>query len=241
MKYLFRIFRFDPLADEQPRFQDFVYETDETKSILEALMEIRNEQDCSLSFRYSCREAICGSCAMVINGRFDLACRTELASLKASTIVIEPLPNLEIQKDLVVNMDPFWEALLKIEPYLHSEGEVPEKGLRFEDKEIDHIFQYVNFIMCGCCYSACPVVSRPDDYLGPAALAKLYRFVKDPRDKRSFQNWARVNTEGGVWGCDTIFKCNEVCPKNVRPADGIEALRRKLVVEKIKRIFRNKP
>jgi len=240
MKYLFRIFRFDPANEAQPRFQDFTYETDDTKSILEALMEIRNEQDCSLSFRYSCREAICGSCAMVINGRFDLACRTELESLKAATIVIEPLPNLEIQKDLVVNMDPFWEALFKIEPYLHPEGDPPEEGLRMDDREIDRIFQYVNCIMCGCCYSACPVVSRADDYLGPAALAKLYRFVKDPRDKRSFRTWARVNTEGGVWGCDTIFKCNEVCPKNVRPADGIEALRRKLVAEKIKRIFRKK-
>jgi len=241
MKYDFRIFRFDPLKDGQPRFQDYVYETEEAKSTLEALMDIRNEQDCGLSFRYSCREAICGSCAMVINGRFDLACRTEIQSLKSSTIVIEPLPNLEIQKDLVVNMDPFWEALLKIEPYLHSEGNVPEKGLRMDDKKIERIFQYVNCIMCGCCYSACPVVARADDYLGPAALAKLFRFVRDPRDKRSFRNWSRVNTEGGAWGCDTIFKCNEVCPKDVRPADGIEALRRKLVIEKIKRIFRNKP
>ncbi len=240
MDCVFRILRFDPMKDDHPRFQEFPYATEEKKSILEALMDVRNEQDCTLSFRYSCREAICGSCAMVINGKFDLACRTELQSLKSSLIVIEPLPNLEIQKDLVVDMEPFWEALYAIQPYLHSEEEMREKGYRIEDKEMERIFQYINCILCGCCFSACPVVSRDERYLGPAALAKLYRFVKDPRDKRPFCNWSSVNTEGGVWGCDTVFRCNEVCPKNVRPADGIEALRRKLVLEKIKRIFKLK-
>jgi len=238
MEYAFRILRYDPQKDEYPYFQDYPYVTDEKKSVLEALMDIRNQQDCTLSFRYSCREAICGSCAMVINGRFDLACRTELESLKAGEIVVEPLANLSIQKDLVVDMDPFWEALFKIEPYMHSEGDVPLGGYRIEDREIDKIFQYVNCILCGCCYSACPVVSRSDSYLGPAALAKLYRFIKDPRDKRRFSDWSRINTGDGAWGCRTIFKCNEVCPKEVRPADGIEALRRKLIVEKIKHLFR---
>ena len=177
---------------------------------------------------------------MVINGKYDLACRTMLNSLISSLIVIEPLPNMEIQKDLVVNMDPFFEALNKIEPYIESEADFSEGGYRIEEKEMDKILQYVNCILCGSCYSACPVASRDENYLGPAALAKLYRFVKDPRDKRPFSIWSKVNTEGGVWGCDTVFKCNEVCPKSVRPADGIEALRRKLIVEKIKRIFKFK-
>ncbi len=240
MKYTFRILRYDPQQDENPRFQDFLYETEEEKSILEALMDIRNEQDCTLSFRYSCREAICGSCGLVINGNFDLACRAGLGPLKSSLIHIEPLPNLEIEKDLVVNMDPFWEALYSVEPYLHTDGELPEKEHRIEDKEMDKILQYINCILCGCCYSACPVASRDERYLGPAALAKLYRLVRDPRDRRAFSSWSKINTESGVWGCDTIFKCNEVCPKEVRPADGIEALRRKLIIEKIKRLFRIK-
>lgn len=240
MEYVFKVLRFDPQKDDHPLFQEYIYRTEEKKSLLDALMDIRNEQDTTLAFRYSCREAICGSCAMVVNGRFDLACRTELESLKAQTVFLEPLPNLDIQKDLVVDMDPFWEALHRIEPYLHAEGDVPEKGHRIEDREIDRIFQYVNCILCGCCYAACPVISRDSHYLGPAALAKLYRFVRDPRDRRSFVNWSRVNMGDGVWGCDTMFKCNEVCPKDVRPADGIEALRRRLVVEKIRRLFRLK-
>ena len=237
MEYTFRVLRCDPQQDKDSRFQDFRYETEEEKSILEALMDIRNEQDCTLSFRYSCREAICGSCGMVINGEFDLACRVGLGSLKSCLVHIEPLPNLEIQKDLVVNMDPFWEALYKVEPYLHTDGEQPEKEHRIEDEEMDKILQYINCVLCGCCYSACPVASRDERYLGPAALAKLYRLVRDPRDRRPFSSWSQVNTEAGVWGCDTIFECNEVCPKDVRPADGIEALRRKLIIEKIKRLL----
>lgn len=237
MEYTFIILRFDPHGDESPYFQNFNFETNLNKSILEALMTIRNEQDGSLSFRYSCREAICGSCAMVINGRFDLACRTEIQSLNSPQIVLEPLPNMEIQKDLVVDMDPFWKALLAIKPYVESNGDFPEHGYRIEDKEIDKIFQYVNCILCGSCYSACPVVSKNEDYLGPAALAKLLRFVKDPRDKRLFADYKGISTTDGVWGCHTIFKCNEACPKDVRPADGIEALRRKIVIEKVKSLF----
>ncbi|MFB0566301.1 MAG: succinate dehydrogenase/fumarate reductase iron-sulfur subunit [Candidatus Aminicenantaceae bacterium] len=240
MEYTFKILRYDPLNDEHPRFQEYPYSTEEAKSILEALMDIRNEQDCTLSFRYSCREAICGSCAMVINGSFDLACRTMVESLKSILITIEPLPNLEIQKDLVVDMEPFWDALQKIEPFINPREEMLEKGSRIEEKEMEKIEQFISCIMCGSCYSACPVVTRDNRYLGPSALAKLYRLVKDPRDMRPFSRWSRVNTEGGAWGCDTIFKCNEVCPKDVRPADGIEALRRKLIAGKIKRLFRLK-
>ncbi len=238
MRYTFRILRFDPVEDECPYFEDFLYETDEKKSLLEALMDIRNDQDPTLSFRYSCREAVCGSCGMVINGKFDLACRTMVELLGSPLIVIEPLPNLEIQKDLIVDMEPFWKALREVEPYLFSADEKPESGHRVEDRVMEKIDQFANCIMCGCCYSACPVVRRDERYLGPAALAKLYRFVRDPRDKRGFSRWSKVSTETGVWGCDTVFRCNEACPRSVRPADGIEALRRRAVLGKIKKLFK---
>jgi len=148
MKYLFKILRFDPLEDTAPYFQQFPYETPGKKSVLEALMDIRNEQDCSLAFRYSCREAICGSCGMVINGKFDLACRTVIESLESSLVVVEPLPNLTIQKDLVVDMDPFWEALYKIEPYLFSKEGSVEKEYPVEEQEMEKIEQFTNCILC---------------------------------------------------------------------------------------------
>jgi succinate dehydrogenase / fumarate reductase iron-sulfur subunit len=135
-------------------------------------------------------------------------------------------------------MEPFWRALFAVEPYLFVGETKPEKGHRIEDREMEKIDQFVNCIMCGCCYSACPVVARDERYLGPAALAKLYRFVKDPRDERAYKRWSRVNTETGAWGCDTVFKCNEVCPRKVRPADGIEGLRRRLILGKVRSVFK---
>ena len=205
---------------------------------MECLMDIRNQQDPSLSLRYSCREAICGSCAMVINGEIALACRTPATSIKTQKIIIEPLPHFDIQKDLVVDMDPFWKAYERIQPYLQPEGNPPEKGHRVQEKQMDKINQFTNCILCASCFSACPVTSRDDDYLGPASLAKLFRFIKDPRDSRPFDSWSDVNSESGIWGCDTVFKCNEVCPKDVRPADGIQALRRRMILEIIKNIVR---
>jgi succinate dehydrogenase / fumarate reductase, iron-sulfur subunit len=240
MKYSFRILRFEPLEDKRPYFQEFAYETNEKKSILEALMDIRNDQDCSLAFRYSCREAVCGSCGMVINGQFDLACRTMLEALGTTHVVIEPMPNLEIQKDLIVDMEPFWRALYSVEPYLQPGGERPEAGYRIEDRVMERIDQYVNCILCGLCYSTCPVVARDQGYIGAAALAKLYRFIKDPRDRRGRKRWFRVDTEAGAWGCDTVFRCNEVCPRYVRPADGIQGVRRALVGARISGLFQRK-
>ena len=241
MKYIFKILRYDPEKDERPYFQEFSHEPEPADSVMEAMKDIRDQQDPTLSFRYSCREAICGSCALVINGHTTLACLQSVAALGTAEIIIEPLPNLEIQKDLYVDMDPFWEALEKIKPYVHNEGEVPEGGHTIEEAEMDKIFQFISCILCACCYSACPVASRDGRYLGPAALAKLYRLIEDPRDQREYASWRQVNAEDGVWGCDTVFKCNEVCPKEVRPADGILALRRKIFVSELKHIFKRKP
>ncbi len=238
MKYRFKIFRYDPANDRGPSFREYPYETQEKRTVLEALMEIRNEQDATLSFRYSCREAVCGSCGMIINGRPELACRTMVDSLGSPLIILEPLPNMEIQKDLVVDMEPFWEALDRIRPYVIGDGKPPEKEFPIEDEDMTKIERYTHCILCACCYSACPVVSRDGRYLGPIALAKLYRFIRDPRDARPFADWDKVNTETGLWGCDTVFACNEACPKDVQPAHGIEALRRKFVIEKLKKMLR---
>jgi succinate dehydrogenase / fumarate reductase iron-sulfur subunit len=238
---IFKILRFDPNKDSEPHFQTYRHEVRPQDTVLEVLKDIRDQQDPSLSFRYSCREAVCGSCGMVINGRIGLACRTQVLDLASDEVLIEPLPNLEIRKDLIVDLTPFWEAYRQVEPYLQAEGEVPERGHRVAERDMEKVFQYITCILCACCYSACPVASRDGRYIGPAALAKLRRFALDPRDKRPFAAFERVDTPEGVWGCDTVFRCNDVCPKDVRPADGIEGLRRKLVAGKVQRVFRRKP
>jgi succinate dehydrogenase / fumarate reductase iron-sulfur subunit len=240
MSKTFKILRYDPVTEGQAHFESFIHESKPADSILETLKDIRDQQDPSLAFRYSCREAVCGSCAMVINGEIALACRTQVEALETDVIVIEPLPNLEIQKDLIVDMEPFWTAYRQVEPFLQPEGDVPPKGHLVEEKDMEAAFQFITCILCAACYAACPVASRDGRYVGPAALAKLYRFIKDPRDKRTWSSLAKVDTPTGAWGCDTVFRCNDVCPKSVRPADGIEGVRRRLVAERLKRIVGKK-
>jgi succinate dehydrogenase / fumarate reductase iron-sulfur subunit len=140
-------------------------------------------------------------------------------------------------------MEPFWKALQQIQPWLHETPHLsvglhpPEKERLMSPKEREKIDQYVNCVLCAACYGSCPVLARDEKYLGPAALTKLYRFVADSRDSRGDEMLKIANAESGVWGCDTVLRCIDACPKNVRPTDGIEALRRALVVRKLRKLF----
>jgi succinate dehydrogenase / fumarate reductase, iron-sulfur subunit len=238
MTITFKIFRFDPVSDAEPYFQEFIHEPKPADSILDTLKDIRDQQDPTIAFRYSCREAVCGSCALVVNGEICLACRKLIETIKSDVIIVEPLPNLHLLKDLFVDMTPFWKAYERVEPYLQAQGEVPEKGHRVEEEKMERVFQYITCILCASCYAACPVASRDERYVGPAALAKLHRFIVDPRDKRTWASLKKVDDPTGAWGCDTVFRCNQVCPKEVEPADGIEGVRRTLVARRIKNIVR---
>lgn len=206
-------------------------------TVLAVLIRIRDEIDGTLAFRSSCRAAVCGSCAMVINGKIDLACRTQVAPFDTDTIILEPLPNLEIIKDLVVDLKPFWDNYEKITPWLVRKTPDPGKELPQSAEDRARFDQYVNCILCASCYGACPVPSRDPGYLGPHAFAKLERFMADSRDERSEKTLAVVNDEHGVWGCDTVLRCIDACPKDVRPTDAIVALRKRLVKYKVKQIL----
>ena len=234
-EYTFLVFRFDPERDREPRFDSYTLQLDESQSVLGALMEIQDRLDPSLSFRYSCRGAVCGSCGLSINGSLALACKTLLFRLPGGTITVEPLPNLEIQKDLAVNLQPFWKAYQEIQPWLHTAGVLPEKEYQVSERERSRIDQFVNCILCACCYGACPAIGRDPDYLGPAALAKFFRFVGDVRDRREESLLRTLDDQHGVWGCDTVFRCIDACPKEVRPTDGIAALRRSLIASRFGR------
>lgn len=236
--YTFRILRSDrKRPDERPRFQTYRVNVIPGLTVLAVLMRIRDEIDGTLSFRSSCRSAVCGSCAMVINGRIDLACRTQVASFGTNTIILEPLPNMEIIKDLVVDMTPFWRMYEKVRPWLIRQAAAPEKEIEQSEEERSRIDQFVNCILCASCYGACPVIARDPEYLGPAALAKLERFVLDSRDERPGDLLDTVNDEKGVWGCDTVLRCIEACPKDVRPTDSIVGLRKALVKKKARELL----
>lgn len=237
--YRLEILRYDADQDDQPRFQTYTLSVPGQTSVLEALLKVQDEQDPSLAFRYACRGAVCGSCAMSINGRLDLACRVQLKNLRSDRVVLEPLPRFEIIKDLVVDMTPFWEKYERIRPWLHAEIPVAQQS-RMSERQRDKIDQYVNCILCGLCYAACPVASSNLDFTGPAALAKLYRFLADPRERAHGRALEQEDTQAGMWGCRTITRCIQACPKNVRPTDGITGVRRRLVVHKLGSLFGRK-
>jgi succinate dehydrogenase / fumarate reductase, iron-sulfur subunit len=238
--YRFEILRYDAAGSEPPRFQAYELAAERKLSVLEALVKLQSEQDPSLAFRYSCRGAVCGSCAMAINGTLNLACRALLENLPGDLVVLEPLPHLEVLKDLVVDMEPFWEKYRRVEPWLHAavaEGEQARSSApAMSEAQRAGIDQYVNCVLCGLCYGACPVLSAREDFLGPAALAKLSRFVGDPREDRAARPLEPAEADAGAWGCRTITRCIDVCPKQVRPTDGVGAVRRRVLSQRFKRM-----
>jgi succinate dehydrogenase / fumarate reductase iron-sulfur subunit len=238
--YRFDVFRYDAASGGPPRFQTYELEVNRQTSVLEGLLRIQDEQDPSLAFRSSCRGAVCGSCGMSINGRLNLACRVQLHLLAGRQVVLEPLPGLDVAKDLVVDMDPFWEKYERIQPWLHAEIARAEDGCMSESQR-QRIDQFVNCILCGLCYAACPVTKSDERFTGPAALAKLYRFLADSRERRDGATLEQEDSPAGMWGCHTIMKCCDVCPKEVRPTDGIRGARRKLLSHKLKQVLPRNP
>jgi succinate dehydrogenase / fumarate reductase iron-sulfur subunit len=222
-----RIQRFNPDLDKQPRYQTFTISVTSGMTVLDALHEIKTHQDGSLTYRRSCRHAICGSCAMNVNGKNTIVCNVPLTkNLDGKGIItIRPLPYLPIIKDLVVDRTVFWQQYLRIKPWLIPLEEAPEKEFRMSQEEVDALNNAEQCIMCGACYSACPVVGSSKKYIGPHALLKCFLRVLDPRDAGVAERLAVVGTDEGVFRCHTVFNCIDACPKGLDPTKAIETLR----------------
>ena len=220
--FRFDVFRYDAARSEPPRFQTYELEIGASgtpgrqTSVLEGLLRIQDEQDPSLAFRSSCRGAVCGSCGMSINGRLNLACRVQLHRLARRRVVLEPLPGLEVIKDLVVDMDPFWAKYERIQPWLHAEIAAAE-GNRMTEPQRQRIDQFVNCILCGLCYAACPVTKTDERFTGPAALAKLYRFLADSRENRDGSDAEARRLAGGRVGLPHDHEVRRGLPQGSPP------------------------
>jgi len=233
-KYIFRIKRFDPEKDTSSRWEEFEVGMEPFERLLDGLTKIKDNIDGSLTFRRSCAHGICGSCAMKINGKNRLACQTLIKDMP-DTIEFEPLPAFPLIKDLVVDMDAFFEKQEKILPYLVNDEPPPERE-RLQSSEDQHkILQAITCIMCGCCTSSCPVYWADKEYLGPAALLKAARFVLDTRDRAEGERLEAVSHQHGVWRCHSIYNCVEVCPKEIDITDHISQLKRLAIKKKLRR------
>lgn len=223
-----RVQRFNPDVDKQPLFQDFPVAMTPDTTILDALHQIKAGQDGTLTFRRSCRHAICGSCAMNINGRNTLACKTPLRNEvdKNGRVTIRPLPYLPLIKDLVVDRTSFWEQYRRVKPWLVPPEDVPEKEFRVSPAEVEALNHAETCIMCGACYSACSVIGMTKKYIGPHALLKAFLRVLDPRDTIVGERLADLSGDDGVFRCHTVFNCIDACPKNLDPTRAIEVLRK---------------
>ena len=227
-----RVKRLDPEAENSaPFWADYRVSVEDNATVLDALIKIREEVDGTLSLRCSCRSSICGSCAMRINGHAGLACKTQAAAVMGenNTIVVEPAGNMPVIKDLVVDFDLFWDKIMEVTPYLQPEGPEPEQEYIASNESMLHLSGVTACIMCGACVSDCTVMEVDPSFLGPAALAKAYRFTADPRDGDaqgvSRERLEALNEPSGMWDCTRCLECVQVCPKGVAPMDRIMALR----------------
>jgi len=228
MEATLQVKRFNPdSSGSESYYQDYTIEMDDSATVLDGLIKVREEVDGTLALRCSCRSAICGSCAMRVNGQAALACNTKLADAVSDggPIVIEPAGNMQVIKDLVVDFKPFWDKVRAVEPWLQNRGPKPEAEYIAPNDAMLHLANVMSCIMCGACVSDCTVLEVDSNFLGPAALAKAYRFVADPRDDADQGRLGALNEYGGVWDCTRCMQCIEVCPKGVAPMDRIMSLR----------------
>ena len=221
-----QIQRFNPERQPSSWMETFQLEPRGKMNLLEALMRIQDEQDGSLAFRYSCRGAVCGSCAMRVDGKVVLACRTPVEGLLGRPVLIEPLPYFPVIRDLIVDMSSFFARYREIEPFLHSKEVPGPRETLMDERQRKEIDPYINCILCGICFGSCPAFKLDSSFLGPAMLAKAFRFLLDPRDGRGDKILKTVNSSRtGVWACKTVFNCVTVCPKEVPPTRAIVKMR----------------
>ena len=234
-----RVFRYDPEVEgkQEPRFDTFHVPFTKGMTVLDAVIYARDTFDPSLTFRHSCRQAVCGSDAFFVNGQQRLGCKTQLSDLD-EPIRIEPLPHQDVVKDLVVDMDHFYEEMEAVDPYFDPDetpdGELEEQRQSRANRE--KVKMSTRCIWCGACFSSCNIAAGENEYLGTAAINKAYRFAMDERegDGKTEERLETIEQDHGVWRCQTQFSCTNVCPKDIPLTEHIQELKREAVKKNLK-------
>ncbi len=223
--------RYDPEEDDLPYWETYQLEVDQMDRVLDVLNKIKWHYDGSLTYRRSCAHGICGSDAMVINGRNALACKVLVEDV-GSRIVIEPLKGLPVVKDLVVDMDPFFEAYRSVMPYLVNDEPVGHQERIQTPEERDRYEDTTKCILCAACTTSCPIFWSNGSYIGPAAIVNAHRFIFDSRDRAGDQRLAILAERDGVYRCRTAFECTEVCPRDIQITKAIEEIKREILLRR---------
>jgi succinate dehydrogenase / fumarate reductase iron-sulfur subunit len=226
MERQFKIFRFDPEVDKEPYFKTYRIKAEPSDRILDCLNRIKWEQDGTLGYRMSCGHGVCGSDALKINGRCALACQKLVKDYDGSEVVVEPLPSFKVLKDLIVDLEPFFEKVRRMRPYLISETEAPEKERKQLPEESKKVDVAIRCILCACCMGACPVVNENEQFLGPAPLVWAFRFIFDSRDDQHLERLKQVDYDDGAWACANHFECTRACPKEITVTKYINTIKR---------------
>jgi len=235
---LLRVFRYNPKAKAgEPRMVTYRVPMSKGLTVLDALLWVKENVDNGLSFRYSCRMGICGSCGMLINGKPMLGCETQIAELGTDVVEVGPLTNYEVVRDVATDFTDFFRHHNKIKPYLirteNGDGKPIEKELLQSEEQKLEYYQFAMCIMCGLCDAACPIVGMDKDFLGPQALAQAYRFGADSRDQGWPERAEVVDSPHGCFRCELAGSCSAVCPKGVDPGMGVQLLKRQVFRRKI--------
>ncbi|MGA7688466.1 MAG: succinate dehydrogenase iron-sulfur subunit [Jiangellales bacterium] len=245
MQVTLKIRRYNPELDAEPHWESYTVPAEPTDRILDALHKIKWEQDGTLTFRRSCAHGICGSDAMRINGLNRLACKTLVKDLDAFTqmgdgtmgpgkeITVEPIKGLPVLKDLVVDMEPFFDAYRSVMPFLVNDSSEPTRERLQSQVERERFDDTTKCILCAACTTSCPVYWTDGQYFGPQAIVGAHRFIFDSRDEGSTQRLEILNDTEGVWRCRTTFNCTEACPRGIEVTKAIQEVKRALIFGRV--------
>ena len=215
-----RIRRYNPEVDEKAHYESYTVEAEPNDQVLDLLNQVKWHQDGSLSYRRSCAHGICGSDAVRINGVNRLACKVLVKDI-GSKVTVEPIFGMSVEKDLIVDMDPFWEHYRSVKPYMINEEEAPEREWLQSAEERERFDDTTKCILCAACTTSCPSFWADEEYVGPAAIVQAHRFIYDSRDRAADERLEILARQEGVWRCRTIFNCTIACPREIKVTQAI--------------------
>jgi succinate dehydrogenase / fumarate reductase iron-sulfur subunit len=233
MEVTLKIFRYNPEADKKPHYDKFTLEAEPTDRILDLLERIKGEQDGTLSFRRSCAHGVCGSDAMRVNGVNRLACKVLVKDVHSNKITVEPILGLSVLKDLIVDMEPFFDHYKSVMPYFINDEPPPGQERLQSPEERERFDDTTKCILCAACTTSCPSFWSNEHYVGPAAIVNAHRFIFDSRDRGAAERLKILNDQFGVYRCHTIFNCTEACPRDIQVTQAIGEVKKAIATSRL--------